>query len=279
MARGRKSDKNIIERAFSNNERAEYATRTNNIKEAQNQADGLARTIAANLSRIKDKELFLIEGYSNIYDYASRVHGIARGTTSEAINVYKRFQNPQNKEELLPAYANYAFRTLTMIKTLDDNTINSLGINSSMSSTDVKQRVADYKAVQSLLPEKFTYDDVKQLIENADKITEQSEQPEQQEQPEQPVDDIPNVSTMTDSDRMKAMVGEDAYNEYMEKEREAQNGEIDENALASEYIDNHVSFPTRTISIGELTNKELLNQLATLLDGVRNGDYNIVITE
>ena len=132
----RKSNIEIIP-AFTNDEKKLYKKLTDIIITTQSKADGLARTISGALWEIKEKKLFMVDGYKNIYDYSSEVHGISRGTTSDAINTFARFRDPDTRQ-IDSKYADFAWRSLIMMKSLSDEEIVSLGITSTMNSTEIK---------------------------------------------------------------------------------------------------------------------------------------------
>ena len=129
--------------AFTNDEKKLYKKLTDVITATQSKADGLARTISGALWEIKEKKLYMLDGYKNIYDYSSEVHGISRGTTSDAINTFARFRDPDTKQ-IDSKYADFAWRSLIMMKSLSDEEIISLGITSTMNSTEIK-RLLDAK--------------------------------------------------------------------------------------------------------------------------------------
>lgn len=129
--------------AFTNDEKKLYRKLTDVITTTQSKADGLARTISGALWEIKEKKLYMVDGYKNIYDYSSEMHGISRGTTSDAINTFARFRDPDTKQ-IDSKYADFAWRSLIMMKSLSDEDIISLGITSTMNSTEIK-RLLDAK--------------------------------------------------------------------------------------------------------------------------------------
>ena len=99
--------------AFTNDEKKLYKKLTDVITATQSKADGLARTISGALWEIKEKKLYMVDGYKNIYDYSAEMHGISRGTTSDAINTFARFRDPDTKQ-IDSKYADFAWRSLMM---------------------------------------------------------------------------------------------------------------------------------------------------------------------
>ena len=143
----RKNNVEIIP-AFTNDEKKLYKKLTDVITATQSKADGLARTISGALWEIKEKKLYMVDGYKNIYDYSSEVHGISRGTTSDAINTFARFRDPDTKQ-IDSKYADFAWRSLIMMKSLSDEEIISLGITSTMNSTEIKRLLDTKKQLEA----------------------------------------------------------------------------------------------------------------------------------
>ena len=143
----RKNNVEIIP-AFTNDEKKLYKKLTDVITATQSKADGLARTISGALWEIKEKKLYMVDGYKNIYDYSSEVHGISRGTTSDAINTFARFRDPDTKQ-IDSKYADFAWRSLIMMKSLSDEEIISLGITSTMNSTEIKHLLDAKKQLEA----------------------------------------------------------------------------------------------------------------------------------
>lgn len=128
-----------------------YQSCTNAIRNAQGKADGLARTIAKSLTRLADTKAYEAGGYKNIYDYSAEEHGISRGTTSDAINVFRTFAN-ESHEEIAEEWKPYAWSVLIMLKKYDepDKLVEMLGITPETTRAEVKKKLDEYE--QSLLP-------------------------------------------------------------------------------------------------------------------------------
>lgn len=94
--------------------------------------------IAFNLYWISENSAFKPLGYDDIYKLAADKFGIARGTTSDFINVVKKFALIENGEakSLKPEYANYSHSKLLVMHNLDDSVL--LNINPDMSVRDIK---------------------------------------------------------------------------------------------------------------------------------------------
>ena len=200
---------------WTENDKAKYAELTDTIKACQNSADGLARTVAGALSEIKKKELFMVEGYKNIYEYANTVHGISRGTTSDAINTFDRFQ----KDGAIDSkYAGFAWRSLIMLKNYTDEEILEMGITVEMNSTQIKKVLEARKEADKAIEEK------KQEAEPEKQEAEQFDASNETEEPEIPEadDSFPTVTIHTEGKTIKELSKE--IEKYL---AQIQNSEVD----------------------------------------------------
>lgn len=200
---------------WTENDKAKYAELTDTIKACQNSADGLARTVAGALSEIKKKELFMLEGYKNIYEYANTVHGISRGTTSDAINTFDRFQ----KDGAIDSkYAGFAWRSLIMLKNYTDEEILEMGITVEMNSTQIKKVLEARKEAEKAIEEK------KQEAESGKQEAEQFDASNETEEPEIPEanDSFPTVTIHTEGKTIKELSKE--IEKYL---AQIQNSEVD----------------------------------------------------
>lgn len=278
--------KKAMATVFSNTEINKFEELTQRIHDAQVQADGLARVIAGSLYMIKQKKLYEIESFKNIYEYGEQRHGISRGTVSDAINVFKRFGSRDNKLELAEPWGNYPWRSLVAMKSLDDNTITNLQLLPDTSSTIVIQRVKDYKEVEELLPGdgKWNWGDVKALIDGFDKIgvsenddkTEEesasdSGEPADKEEAVQSNPPEPDYSQAIE--RASRMMTDSDYEEMRNKEG------ADFGKACEDYVEEFLEFPKRVIKITPDSDmKKLLADIKALLDGVTAGEYELIIT-
>lgn len=147
----KKSTALVDEHVWTENDKAKYVELTDTIRNCQSSADGLARTISGALFEIKKRELYMLEGYKNIYEYANTVHGISRGTTSDAINTFDRFQ----KDGAIDSkYAPFAWRSLIMLKNYTDDEILEMGITVEMNSTQIKKVLEARKEADKAIEEK-----------------------------------------------------------------------------------------------------------------------------
>lgn len=275
------AQKNLMTRAFSPAEIAEYSTLTVQIEGAQKQADGLARVIAGALARVKVRKLYEYEGYKNIYEYGEQRHGIARGTVSDAINVYERFQDPNHKGSLLPEYEPFAWRALIMMKSIPNNDdIAKLGIRYDMKSAEIKQRIKDYKEASNSteLPDNWDYDYIKQVIEDSKAITTTIEPKETSDAPkpdmEQSPPSITEESTVQEDivTRAQNMMTDEEWEAFVETESD------DLVQACTDYVETFTAFPKKVINIADMSDKDAIAEIKKLLAGARNGEYDIIIT-
>lgn len=298
----KRTSKAMLTRAFSTAELSDYAQLTVAIEGAQKQADGLARTIAGALSRVKARKLYEIDGYKNIYEYGEQRHGIARGTVSDAINVYERFQNPNNKGSLLPEFEPFAWRALIMMKSIPTNeAIHQLGITYDMKSAEIKQRVQDYKEACELIELKgdWNYETIKQAIEDAQAITTTATDENSNGGDEAPnSEDNQTVHSQTGTDSANTSGGNNEVSsdsdegdytpDYVSQARnmmtpddwEVFEDEESEDLYqaCADYVNNFNDFPKRTINIKDMSEKDALAEIKKLLFGAKNGEYDIIIT-
>ena len=211
----RKSIALVDEHVWTENDKAKYAELTDTIRTCQTSADGLARTVAGALSEIKKRELFMLEGYKNIYEYANTVHGISRGTTSDAINTFDRFQ----KDGAIDSkYVGFAWRSLIMLKNYTDEEILEMGITVEMNSTQIKKVLEARKEADKAIEEK------KQEAEPEKQEAEQFDASNETEEPEIPEadDSFPTVTIHTEGKTIKELSKE--IEKYL---AQIQNSELD----------------------------------------------------
>ena len=211
----KKSTALVDDHVWTENDKAKYVELTDTIRTCQISADGLARTVAGALSEIKKRELFMLEGYKNIYEYANTVHGISRGTTSDAINTFDRFQ----KDGAIDSkYAGFAWRSLIMLKNYTDEEILEMGITVEMNSTQIKKVLEARKEADKAIEEK------KQEAESGKQEGEQFDASNETEEPEIPEadDNFPTVTIHTEGKTIKELSKE--IEKYL---AQIQNSEVD----------------------------------------------------
>lgn len=219
----RKSTALVDEHVWTENDKAKYAELTDTIRTCQISADGLARTVAGALSEIKKRELFMLEGYKNIYEYANTVHGISRGTTSDAINTFNRFQ----KDGAIDSkYAGFAWRSLIMLKNYTDEEILEMGITVEMNSTQIKKVLEARKEAEKAIEEKNKPEVAPESAENEAKpeTAEQFDTSNETERSEIPEADesFPTVTIHTEGKTIKELSKE--IEKYL---AQIQNSEVD----------------------------------------------------
>lgn len=217
-----KKNTNLVDaHVWTENDKAKYIELTDTIKVCQNSADGLARTVAGALSEIKKKELFMLEGYKNIYEYANIVHGISRGTTSDAINTFDRFQ----KDGAIDSkYAGFAWRSLIMLKNFTDDEILEMGITVEMNSTQIKKILDARKEADKAIEEKKEEAPKTEAEATETESTEKfdtSNKPEKQEIPEAG-ESFPTITIHTEGKTIKELSKE--IEQYL---AQIQNSEVD----------------------------------------------------
>lgn len=279
----------MLQRAFSPAEIATYSQLTVAIEGAQKQADGLARTIAGALAQIKARKLYEYEGYKNIYEYGEQRHGIARGTVSDAINVYERFQNPDKKGTLLPEYEPFAWRSLIMMKSIPtDEAIANLGITYDMKSAEIKQRVADYKEATGYLeslPKEWDYEFIKKTIEDAHAIPTTAAESDNAENiaTESESTDSAETTNIQESDDTEVSESKNykpiAQNMMTPEQWEAfESAETDLEDACEDYVNSFMEFPKKTVDLSTMSDKDAIALIKSLLAGARNNEYDIIIT-
>jgi hypothetical protein len=218
----RKSTALVDEHVWTENDKEKYVELTDTIRACQTSADGLARTVAGALSEIKKRELFMLEGYKNIYEYANTVHGISRGTTSDAINTFDRFQ----KDGAIDSkYAGFAWRSLIMLKNYTDEEILEMGITVEMNSTQIKKVLEARKEADKAIEEKKQEaESGKQEAEPEKQEAEQFDASNETEEPEIPKaeDSFPTVTIHTEGKTIKELSKE--IEKYL---AQIQNSEVD----------------------------------------------------
>lgn len=218
----RKNTALVDEHVWSENDKAKYVELTDIIRSCQNSADGLARTISGALFEIKKKELYMLEGYKNIYEYANTVHGISRGTTSDAINTFNRFQ----KDGAIDSkYAGFAWRSLIMLKNYTDDEILEMGITVEMNSTEIKKVLEARKEADKAIEEKKQEAEIgKQEAESGKQEAEQFDASNETKEPEIPEadDSFPAVTIHTEGKTIKELSKE--IEKYL---AQIQNSELD----------------------------------------------------
>lgn len=144
----KKAKQAMVERTFSDIDRERLALAKATITECQTKAEGLAERIAGQLYIVAKKELYRIDDYSSMGEWAVDKFEISKGTCSDAINTYERFGNKDKIGTIADKYADYMFSTLIAMKGLSDAQIEKAGIQPTMSRSSVKQAITALKAIE-----------------------------------------------------------------------------------------------------------------------------------
>lgn len=152
----------VVSRVFSQLELDALEAHKRAIIDIDNKREGLAVSLAYHLWDISVKGLFEIETkqdgtpFKGIGDYAEYTFGIAKGTTSDAVNTFERFGNRET-QSIADKWADYKFSNLMVLKKLSDDEIAIAGITSADSKASIKDKLQHLKIEQSkvaMLPDK-----------------------------------------------------------------------------------------------------------------------------
>lgn len=130
---------------FSKEQKATYSRLDGLIYDRMNDMKKSSFDIAFALHSIYENGYYKIGGFKNIYEYASKRYGIARGTTNNFINLVERFADLKNQEslELKPEFADYSSTQLICMLGHTDDELKEKNITPSMSSRDIKKALKD----------------------------------------------------------------------------------------------------------------------------------------
>lgn len=95
--------------------------------------------IGVQLKRIRDKKLFNVEGYKNVYELASEKFGMGKTTCGNAINVVERFCT--EKGVLKEEYKAFSFTQLVEMLPLEDDQLKDVG--EMMSAKEIRELKKD----------------------------------------------------------------------------------------------------------------------------------------
>lgn len=139
---------NMVEKAFSVDEIAQFETSVKVIESCQSAADGLAEAIAGQLYIINKKELFKIDNYTSMVEFAMDRFNISRGTVSDSINTYDRFGDKNQIGQLAEKYQDYRFSTLISLKKFTDEELDAIGINPTMTRAQCKEAIKKHEQLK-----------------------------------------------------------------------------------------------------------------------------------
>lgn len=129
---------------FTKSDERQFKRCVQAIADAQEQAEGLAQTIAGNLYIVAQKKLYQLEDYSTVHEWAMDTFGIAKGTVSDAINTFARFGDGVTGR-LQDKYSAYNYSTLMKLKKYSDEELERMEINPEMSRSQVMKAIEAYK--------------------------------------------------------------------------------------------------------------------------------------
>lgn len=130
--------------------------------------------IAFVLKVVYDKELYRVDDYKNIYDYAYDNFNIARGTVSNWLKVVDNFgvlNNETGFYSLDDRLKNFSITQLILVRGLTIEQIEQNNITSDMTTRDIKKIVADELKLKKIAST-VTTDTVSDIPENSEDIEE-----------------------------------------------------------------------------------------------------------
>lgn len=136
---------NLPASEFSKEQKDIYRKLDGLIYDRMNDMKKSSFDIAFALHFIYENCYYKIGGFKNIYEYASKRYGIARGTTNNFINLVDRFADLKNQEsfELKSEFADYSSTQLICMLGHTDDELKEKNITPSMSSRDIKKALKD----------------------------------------------------------------------------------------------------------------------------------------
>jgi hypothetical protein len=115
------------------------------ISKSLNNVQSSFTRIAFDLHWISSTSAFGLLGYKNIYDYAAKEHGIARGTCSDFIHIVERFAKRDDAgnilEEIRPELKDYQSSKLIALLGVTDAQLTEFSVD--MSVRDIKKKVKE----------------------------------------------------------------------------------------------------------------------------------------
>lgn len=123
----------------------EARKRKASISKSLNNVQSSFTRIAFDLYWMYSASAFGLLGYKNIYDYAAKEHGIARGTCSDFIHIVERFairdEHGNILEEIRPELKDYQSSKLIALLGVTDAQLTEFSVG--MSVRDIKKKVKD----------------------------------------------------------------------------------------------------------------------------------------
>lgn len=125
----------------------EARKRNTSIGKSLNNVQSSFTRIAFDLHWIFFSSAYELLGYKNIYDYAAKEHGIAKGTCNNFINIVERFASRDEHgnilEEIRPDLKDYQSSKLIALLGVTDAQLTEFSVN--MSVRDIKEKVKDIR--------------------------------------------------------------------------------------------------------------------------------------
>lgn len=123
----------------------EAKKRNTSIHKSLNSVQSSFTRIAFDLHWILSSSAFKLLGYKNVYDYAAKEHGIAKGTCNNFINIVERFAVRDEAgnvvEQIRPELKDYQSSKLIVLLGVEDAQLTEFSVD--MSVREMKKKVKD----------------------------------------------------------------------------------------------------------------------------------------
>ena len=123
----------------------EAKKRNTSIHKSLNSVQSSFTRIAFDLHWILSSSAFKLLGYKNVYDYAAKEHGIAKGTCNNFINIVERFAVRDDAgnvvEQIKPELKDYQSSKLIVLLGVEDAQLTEFSVD--MSVREMKKKVKD----------------------------------------------------------------------------------------------------------------------------------------
>lgn len=123
----------------------EAKKRNTSIHKSFNSVQSSFTRIAFDLHWILSSSSFKLFGYKNVYDYAAKEHGIAKGTCSNFINIVERFAVRDDAgnvvEQIKPELKDYQSSKLIVLLGVEDAQLTEFSVD--MSVREMKKKVKE----------------------------------------------------------------------------------------------------------------------------------------
>lgn len=160
---------NLSVEVYSRETIAELNKRSKQIKTELGKVEGAFSKIAFNLYWVRENDAHKVLGYKNIYDFAKKEFGIARGTCCNFISIVDRFAkrvDGQVVEEIDENYKHFKSSQLILMLGLDDDEIKTLDCE--MSVRDMKKAIKGMESEETSQADNFTGEE--ELIDVESKV-------------------------------------------------------------------------------------------------------------